>query len=338
MHNLVLFRESYKLTIRGLSHMTGISARKLSRVEEGKATLTATERAKLALVFGVSEDTFYTEPPVDPRKGPATKVLLEAFRRRSLLLIAAALLLSVTMLHPQFLAITRATAREEQIDGGQEYLAAAEARPRVVVTRLPLAAFVPSGAQTGRGGTALREEWTVFPTVPPAVLLQPTATPTPTPTPTATPTPDPAVWLSAQGPQGCPLQPQGGRVVMTQGYGVGTHAPAEEWGAVDLALALPAQTVGVPVVATHGGVVIVKLDSWPGGDQVTVSDYASGWRTNYAHLSEVLVVQGQSVNAGDVIGLAGNTGMSSGAHLDYQVWYGGTNIDPTELVQACFVQ
>ena len=37
-------------------------------------------------------------------------------------------------------------------------------------------------------------------------------------------------------PFGCPVQPNAGRVVMTQGYGVGTHAPTAIWGAIDLAV------------------------------------------------------------------------------------------------------
>jgi hypothetical protein len=37
-------------------------------------------------------------------------------------------------------------------------------------------------------------------------------------------------------PFGCPVHPLKGKVIMTQGYGVGTHAPASIWGAVDLAV------------------------------------------------------------------------------------------------------
>ncbi|NJN66397.1 MAG: peptidoglycan DD-metalloendopeptidase family protein [Chloroflexaceae bacterium] len=195
----------------------------------------------------------------------------------------------------------------------------------------------------------------LLPTVSPAELRRmpdaqaPTPMPSPTPEPTelpAPPTPEPtelavvdvqAFALSAAGPQGCPLQPVAGWVVMTQGYGVGSHSPAEVWGAVDLAVSSGAWE-GVAVVATHSGVAWVGLeeDFAVGGNQVSITDGGTGWRTNYAHLSEILVQSGQYVSAGTVIGMMGSSGKTTGPHLDYQVWYGSTNVDPTALVASCF--
>jgi murein DD-endopeptidase MepM/ murein hydrolase activator NlpD len=127
--------------------------------------------------------------------------------------------------------------------------------------------------------------------------------------------------------------------VITQGYGVGTHAPAHVWGAVDLAvdgngdgIAEPGSSWYTPIVATHNGVVRVTLDSYPAGHHVWVMAPDGIWRTGYAHLAVVTVIDGQYVQAGDVIGLMGNTGFASGPHLDYQVWRGDENIDPTTLV------
>jgi murein DD-endopeptidase MepM/ murein hydrolase activator NlpD len=148
--------------------------------------------------------------------------------------------------------------------------------------------------------------------------------------------------MSAAGPVGCPVLPLRGRVVMTQGYGVGSHAPAEVWGAVDLAIdangdgwAESGASFGVPIVATHDGIAYPSQDSWPGGNYVTVIDHGSGWRTGYAHLERILVNSGQHVTAGTIIGLMGDTGMTTGPHLDYQVWLNGRNLDPTALVGAC---
>lgn len=128
-------------------------------------------------------------------------------------------------------------------------------------------------------------------------------------------------------------------MVITQGYGVGSHAPVEVWGAVDLAVdgdgdgyADPGATWYTPVVATHAGVVEVELESYPAGNHVWVRDEASGWRTGYSHLALVTVISGQQVRPGEVIGMVGSSGVSSGPHLDYQVWRGETNIDPTGLV------
>jgi murein DD-endopeptidase MepM/ murein hydrolase activator NlpD len=126
---------------------------------------------------------------------------------------------------------------------------------------------------------------------------------------------------------------------MTQGYGVGSHNPAEVWGAVDLAVNTGVWE-GVPVVATHDGVAWVgwEEDFEYGGNQVTLTEGGTGWRTNYAHLSEILVQNGQYVTAGTVLGMMGSTGKTTGPHLDYQVWYGSTNVDPTGLVEPCFAQ
>lgn len=124
-------------------------------------------------------------------------------------------------------------------------------------------------------------------------------------------------------PYGNPLAAS--NTVMTQGYGVGTHAPSQTWGAVDLALdgdgdgaADPAGSWGRPVYATHSGVVHATPDSWPAGNHVWV--YNDAYRTGYAHLQQFAVESGQYVQAGDIIGYMGSTGMSSGPHLDYQVW------------------
>jgi murein DD-endopeptidase MepM/ murein hydrolase activator NlpD len=149
----------------------------------------------------------------------------------------------------------------------------------------------------------------------------------------------PAFVLSEEGPLGCPVKPSAGRVVMTQGYGVGTHAPAATWGAVDLAVdgdgdgyAEAGSSWYTPIVATHDGHVTVTLDSYPGGNHIWLNEPGGVWRTGYAHLAMVTVVTGQFVRAGEQIGLLGSSGMSSGPHLDYQVWRSGVNVDPTYLV------
>lgn len=138
-------------------------------------------------------------------------------------------------------------------------------------------------------------------------------------------------------PEGNPLQASA--TVMTQGYGVGTHAPAEIWGAIDLAVdgngdgyAEGDASWYTPIVATHDGTVTVSLDTFPAGNHVWVNEPGGVWRTGYSHLAIITVISGQYVRAGEQIGLLGSSGMSSGPHLDYQVWRGGVNVDPTVLV------
>ena len=124
--------------------------------------------------------------------------------------------------------------------------------------------------------------------------------------------------------------------VMTQGYGVGSHAPADIWGAVDLAIdgngdgqADPQGTEGKPVYATHDGIVQLARDTYPAGNHIWV--IGNHFKTGYSHLRDFAVQEGQSVRRGDVIGYVGSTGASSGPHLDYQVWQDGVNVNPLDF-------
>jgi murein DD-endopeptidase MepM/ murein hydrolase activator NlpD len=86
---------------------------------------------------------------------------------------------------------------------------------------------------------------------------------------------------------------------------------------------------GDPVYAADGGVVIFA-GWWGGGGygNLIVLDHLNGWQTWYGHLSQVNVVCGQPVSAGDVIGLGGSTGWSSGPHLHLEIRLDGVPYDP----------
>ena len=136
-------------------------------------------------------------------------------------------------------------------------------------------------------------------------------------------------------PQSSPLR--AANVVMTQGYGVGSHAPAEIWGAVDLALdgdgdgqADPQGSLGAPVYATHRGVVHLARDTWPAGNHIWVEGLR--FKTGYSHLKDFApdLQDGQTVERGQLIGYVGSTGEASGPHLDYQVWKDGVNVNPLD--------
>ena len=124
--------------------------------------------------------------------------------------------------------------------------------------------------------------------------------------------------------------------VMTQGYGVGSHAPADIWGAVDLAIdgngdgqADPQGTEGTPVYATHAGVVQLARDTYPAGNHIWL--IGNHFKTGYSHLRDFAVQDGQAVKRGDLIGYVGSTGEASGPHLDYQVWQDGVNVNPLDF-------
>jgi murein DD-endopeptidase MepM/ murein hydrolase activator NlpD len=134
-------------------------------------------------------------------------------------------------------------------------------------------------------------------------------------------------------PYGNPLQST--RTILTQGYGVGSHAPAEVWGGLDLALdgngdgrPDPEGTANAPIYATHSGIAQVKPDTWPAGNYLAIT--GEGYKTAFAHLSRYAVADGQQVQRGDIIGYVGSTGQSSGPHLHYEIWKDGRNVDPTD--------
>ena len=83
---------------------------------------------------------------------------------------------------------------------------------------------------------------------------------------------------------------------------------------------------GTPVVATnHGRVVLVRQFALHGN--IVVVDHGGGVFSSYSHLGAFAVAEGQEVAAGDLIGYVGNTGLSTGAHLHWEIWVGGVPVD-----------
>jgi murein DD-endopeptidase MepM/ murein hydrolase activator NlpD len=91
---------------------------------------------------------------------------------------------------------------------------------------------------------------------------------------------------------------------------------------------------GANVYAAGTGVVTMAAGGWNYGyGNVVQIDHGNGYVTVYAHLSTIFVSQCQTVGQGTVIGLAGNTGNSFGAHLHFEIRVGGSNINPYDIVQ-----
>lgn len=85
---------------------------------------------------------------------------------------------------------------------------------------------------------------------------------------------------------------------------------------------------GNPVYATGDGVVVsVKFEFFGYGNHVLI-DHGFGYKTRYAHLKNVGVVEGMKVKRGECIGESGNSGKSTGPHLHYEVIYKDRHVNP----------
>lgn len=86
--------------------------------------------------------------------------------------------------------------------------------------------------------------------------------------------------------------------------------------------------VGTAVYATGDGYVeALEVSGWGYGKCIVIN-HGFGYKTRYAHLSAFKVKQGQKVKRGELIGLVGNTGKSTGPHLHYEVEKGGKKVNP----------
>jgi len=84
---------------------------------------------------------------------------------------------------------------------------------------------------------------------------------------------------------------------------------------------------GDPIHSCRSGEVIIA-ESCGGYGNCVVIDHGGWMATLYAHQSRIAVSVGQHVNAGDVIGYVGSTGMSTGPHLHFEVRLSGNPVDP----------
>jgi len=87
------------------------------------------------------------------------------------------------------------------------------------------------------------------------------------------------------------------------------------------------------VLASGGGVVVFAGFSQYGYGNVVQIDHMDGFATVYGHLSQINVSQCQVVYGGQVIGMAGSTGNSTGVHLHFEVRQGNVNMNPWSIVQ-----
>ena len=122
-----------------------------------------------------------------------------------------------------------------------------------------------------------------------------------------------------------PLKNVRGRI--TNYFGPSVHPFTRKWylhKGLDLAYKR-----GTPIVATANGKVVEKGYEPLGFGNYVVIRHRYGFFTKYAHLDhKVYVKEGQTVTQGQIIGRMGNTGLSTGPHLHYEVRIGSQVVDP----------
>ena len=89
---------------------------------------------------------------------------------------------------------------------------------------------------------------------------------------------------------------------------------------------------GTKIMAPADGVVVANGYDNGHGNFITI-DHGDRFQTSYLHLQQDFVKPGDKVARGQVIGLMGNSGRSTGAHLHYEIKYRDKLIDPVKFIQ-----
>jgi murein DD-endopeptidase MepM/ murein hydrolase activator NlpD len=194
--------------------------------------------------------------------------------------------------------LERLRAENEQVRGLAAALERVESRYRQVRTMLG-GDVVP---------TMLGQEDEVHPSAPPLFVLPPGRAPRYEPGPSI-----PRHW---------PLDARG---VITRGT-VGAGSGAEVHAGLDIAAPR-----GTPIRAAGGGVVArAGRDNEYG--LFVLLQHPEGYRSMYGHASRLLVAAGDSVQAGQVIGLTGSTGRSTAPHLHFEIRQSDRQVDPRSML------
>lgn len=93
--------------------------------------------------------------------------------------------------------------------------------------------------------------------------------------------------------------------------------------------------IGAPIYAPAAGRVVF-VDTLAVRGLATIIDHGWGVYSGFWHQSSVNVEVGQMVEAGQVIGAVGNTGLSTGAHMHWEMWVSGVQVDPAQWLDHIF--
>lgn len=88
---------------------------------------------------------------------------------------------------------------------------------------------------------------------------------------------------------------------------------------------------GTPVVAVRSGTVNIATYDDESGNYVYI-DHMDGFGSAYMHMDKFIVMQGQFVQTGQIIGYCGNTGASTDVHLHFQVYKDNAIVNPNDYI------
>ena len=123
--------------------------------------------------------------------------------------------------------------------------------------------------------------------------------------------------------------------IITSGYGKQRYIN-EQRRNPHLALDLDGE-LGDPVVAPLKAKVILTGDFFYTGNTIFL-EHGNGLYTTYAHLSEISVELGETIQQGSVIGLIGATGRVTGPHLHWTVYFDDNAVNPTALIKDGYLK
>lgn len=158
------------------------------------------------------------------------------------------------------------------------------------------------------------------------LLIVPDGTPPETKTP---PKSKPQPQYLAQGPQSPAFSAPGGAQFIWPAGGTLTQYFSWYHPGIDIA-----NRSGPGIAASDGGTVMVA--GWPDstgyGNRVVI-DHGNGYKSLYAHMSNIYVSAGETISRGQLIGKMGSTGRSTGTHLHLEIHYKGVALDPLTILK-----
>ena len=113
-------------------------------------------------------------------------------------------------------------------------------------------------------------------------------------------------------------------------YGYRIHPVYKTWkfhSGIDLAA-----SSGTPIYASRSGTVTTAKYHYSAGNYVTIN-HGDGFSTSYLHMTHYIVKVGDNVKQGQLIGYVGSTGVSTGPHLHFTVYYNGETVNPANYIK-----